>query len=160
MQGTDQPCRMNEELPVEAITEVMSIDDVAKFKILHTARARHIFIARANECIKLGIFTEVDMDQLAIYANTLEMYEKASKSIAKKGAFTESIIKHTNEDGSVTEETEVKQNPYLKHYKTMIDTINKIGSEFGFSPVSRTKINAGPQNTIDPFEAALKQFNQ
>jgi P27 family predicted phage terminase small subunit len=149
LRGTDQPCRMNETIDVPAIGSIDQVVDVRKLKVLKTRRSKQIFKEKANQLIRLKILTEIDFEQLAIYANSLDMLFDCIDELSK-GKFQEVH----DENGRVLR---FIQNPYLKLYREMIDVVNRIGSDFGFSPVSRMKLKT-KQEEKDPLAELLKQF--
>lgn len=149
LRGTDQPCRMTGETNVNPIEDISEISDTKKLNILKTKRAKDIFQEKANQLIQLKVLTEMDFEQLAVYAYNVDMLFTCMAEL-RKGKFREIH----NEEGRVVRFVE---NPYLKLYKDLIPLINRMASEFGFSPVSRMKFNHKPEEK-DPLQALLNQF--
>lgn len=144
LRGTEQKCRVKTEIDVQKVFSI----DAKKLKVLKTKRSRDIFTEKANQLIALGILTENDFEQLAIYANSLDIvFECMEKTKSDKFEKIETSTGHY-----------YIPNPYLKLYRDMVEIVNKIGSEFGFSPVSRTKLAHKPVE-IDPLAELLKQFD-
>ena len=74
LRGTDQPCRMSGKVDtVDRISDIREITSTKKMKLLPTKRAREIFKSKANQLIGLGILTELDIEHLAVYANSLDV---------------------------------------------------------------------------------------
>lgn len=147
LRGTDQPCRMSGSVDkVDRITDIKKILSTSRLKLLPTKRSKEIFKTKANQLIALGVLTELDIEHLAVYANSLDvlfscmdgMREPAKPKYDKEGQLT----------GYVTR-------PEAKMYKQMIDDVNRIGAEFGFTPVSRQRINQKEHEEQDPFKNLL-----
>lgn len=128
LRGTDQPVRLKSEVSGELIKSVGAP------KELKTRRSKKIYIEKANQLIKMNVLNETDLDQLVVYANSLDLLFQAMDEL-KKGPFQEVH----DENGNIIRFVE---NPYLKLYRDMISIVNKIASEYGFSPVSRQKLQA------------------
>ena len=129
LRGTDQPVRMKDEILVEKLV------NVSPPKYIKTRRAKKIFKDKSNQLIHLKLLTAIDVELLAIYCNSLDMVLIAIDELADG----ELVEQHTDmKTGAVKYTT----NPYLKIYKEMVEMVNKIGSEFGFSPISRQRLAA------------------
>lgn len=149
LRGTDQPCRMKEELSVKPITD--PILSLPKNNPLKTKRAKKIYIEKANQLIQLRILTSFDLEQLSIYAYALDQTYTCMENLHKQGYFHESY----DDNGNILRYIE---NPYLKLLRDMIEVTNKIGSDYGFTPVSRQKINQAPPSEKNPFEDLLNSI--
>ncbi|HNX12823.1 MAG TPA: phage terminase small subunit P27 family [Paludibacteraceae bacterium] len=150
LRGTDQPCRVKETIDVPKVGDISQVINVSKLKVLKTKRAKQIFKEKANQLIALQILTEIDFEQLAIYAHSLDTLFDCIDNITASGKFSEVH----DENGRILR---FIQNPYLKLYQDMVQICSKIGSEFGFSPVSRMKLHAKPEEK-DPLQELMKQF--
>lgn len=144
LRGTDQPVRMRNEVNAERVTSI----DAKGMKVLKTKRARDIFTTKGNQLIVLGTLTDMDLESLAVYANSLDMLFDCMDHIAKEDKFT--LVQNEKQSYYVA-------NPYLKLYKEMVEIVNKVGSDFGFSPVSRAKIAAPPRED-DQLANLMRQF--
>jgi len=113
-------------------------------------RSREIFREKANQLIKLNILTDIDLEQLAVYAYSLDILFDCMDEISK-GKFREVY----DDNGHIIR---FIQNPYIKLYREMIEVCNKIGGDFGFNPVSRAKL-APQQQEADPLADLMKQFS-
>ena len=150
LRGTNQPCRTKETIDVPKIGDISQVINVSKLKVLKTKRSKQIFKEKANQLITLQILTEIDFEQLAIYAHSLDTLFDCIDNIASSGKFSEVH----DENGRILR---FIQNPYLKLYQDMVQICSKIGSEFGFSPVSRMKLHTKPEEK-DPLQELMKQF--
>ena len=150
LQGTDRKDRHVESLEVikfENITQLKAIS----IKGLETAMAKKIFNERSSQLIANKMLAPQDIDQLIIYANAMAMVITCSKEIKGK-VFTETHDKNGNPVGYA-------QNPHIKLFKEMSEIVTRIGSEFGFSPLSRMKFKIELEKPEDPFEKMMREFN-
>lgn len=146
LRGTDQPCRMNNELSVTPITDFIS--SLPKNSPLKTKRAKKIYKEKANQLISLRVLTLFDLEQLAIYAYALDQAYTCMEELENKGLFYEQF----DDNGNILRYVE---NPYMKLLREMIDITNKIGSDYGFIPVSRQKLKPSDSETSNPFADLL-----
>ena len=86
------------------------------------------------------LVTNIDVDALAVYCQTWSDYLSYCKIIKKEGnwitTFTEDRLPK-----------EKKKNPFIELRMKTANAIIKIGNEFGFTPSSRTRIEATPGKT-------------
>ena len=110
-----------------------------------TPRAKSIYrkVARAANALK--ILTEVDLLQLVMYARE---YDWALDAMAKEREVGV-MYSTTDKDGNVIWHS----NPARGVVDSAIRNINKIGTNFGFSPVDRQRIKLAAQ---DPKDKKLK----
>ena len=151
LQGTSRKDRQISSL------EVMKFDDITQLKAirvdgLHSAKSKQIFNATANILITNRMLAPQDIDKLIIYANAMALVKTCSKEIKGK-IFTETHDKEGNINGYT-------QNPHIKLFKEMSEIVDKIGSEFGFDPLSRMKIKSTPEEKEDEFAKLQREFNQ
>lgn len=140
LRGTDQPCRMaGENMEADKISNISEITSTAKLKMLPTKRSKDIFKRKANQLIALGVLTELDIEQLALYAYSLDFVFSSFEEIRKS----------TSEGGRIFDRINKSEMSML--YKAM-DYVNRIGAEFGFTPMSRQKISISRQEEKDELE--------
>ena len=151
LRGTDQKCRLRGEIETEKINEISKIVDLKNFRVLKSKWAKDIFIQKANQLIKLKLLTDMDIEQLVVYASSMEILFDCLKEM-KTGMF----IDVYNDGGLLKGKI---PNPHIKLYREMIEITNRIGSDFGFSPVSRMKLKAEKEKDKDPFQELFEQFN-
>ena len=137
LRGTDQPVRMRDELSVEPI--VTPFLSVPKGIPLKSKRAKQIFLGKANQLIALRVLTAFDIESLSLYANTLDTAYTCIEKLGEKDA--EEFTMNVNEKSGVVSYT---PNPYRGLLRESIELVNKIGGEFGFTPVSRQRIATQP----------------
>ncbi len=142
LRGTDQPCRMSGNIDqADKLTSIDQITSTAKLKVLKTKRAKDIFKTKANQLIALGVLTEMDIEHLALYAFSLDFVFTCMSDImdnVEKGA--------RMMDGIAIKEV----NTMFKAF----DYVNRLGADFGFTPMSRQKMNQSPKEEEDE----LSQF--
>lgn len=147
LRGTDQPCRMSGKMNVvDKITDIKQITSCSKLKMLPTKRAKDIFKQKANQLIALNVLTELDLEQLAVYANSLDLVFDCLEGMR------EPAIPKYDKEGHLTGYVAP---PELALYRQMVEIVNKIGSDFGFSPISRQRINTDPTGKEETIEDLL-----
>lgn len=143
MRGTDQPCRMSGEDGIEKIEDIKQITSCSRLKLLPTKRSKEIFKTKANQLISLRVLTELDLEHLAVYANSLDVLFSCLEGMR------EPVKEKYNKDGLLIGYIPP---PEINLYKQMVEHVNKIGAEFGFTPVSRQRINQEPTSEKDEFD--------
>ena len=143
LRGTDQPCRMKDEVSVDRIQYFF--EKIPKNSPLKTKRAKKIFIEKANQLVASKILTAMDLEQLSMYAYSVDVVYQAMEAIGEMGHFQEIH----DENGYLLRYVE---NPYLKLFRDHVKIANEIGANFGFSPVSRQKIQISKEEDLNPFE--------
>ncbi len=149
LKGTDQKCRMAKTKNEPVISSISEIKAGNK-SILKSKRSRKIFLEKANQLIALRILSVLDLEQLVIYAWSLDKAFTAIEEIRKDDAIAEFSAVY-NKEGDITKYVE---NPYYKRFRDMVDVVNKIGTDFGFSPVSRIRMKdivMNKENDGQPF---------
>lgn len=143
LRGTDQPCRLSGDDGVEKLTDIGQITSAARMKLLPTRRAKEIFKTKANQLIALRVLTELDLEHLAVYANSLDVLFSCLDGMRQppkpKRDRTGNLVGYI-------------QPPELTLYRQMVEQVNRIGAEFGFTPVSRQRIHAGQPEERDELE--------
>lgn len=155
LRGTNQPCRMKPTIEADLISEINQIVDLKNFKVLQSKRAKDIFIQKANQLIKLKLLTDMDIEQLVVYASSLDILFTCMKEMKK-----EMFVKIYETKDDVVYLKGMIANPHIKLYREMIEIVGRIGSDFGFSPVSRMKLHAEKEQEKDPFLALMENFNK
>ena len=144
MRGTDQPCRLSGDDGVEKITCLDQVTGVLSRKYLPTAQSRKLFQEKANQLIALRVLTELDLEHLAVYANSLDVLFSCLEGMRKPA------VPKYNKEGQLIGYV---PRPEIALYRQMVDHVNRIGAEFGFTPVSRQRIRLGPPEEKDELEA-------
>lgn len=124
--GTLQPCRARGDAQIATVSDVPAPSWLP-------AKAKKIFLEKAQMLSCLGVLTPLDIDQLALYANARMEVENAIRVINKEGHFNNVYDDEGRVIGTVP-------NPFIKHMNDQIKMLLQIGSNFGFSPASRSSI--------------------
>lgn len=143
MRGTDQPCRMSGDDGIEKIDDIKQITSCSRLKLLPTKRSKEIFKTKANQLISLRVLTELDLEHLAVYANSLDVLFSCLEGMREPPK--EKYNKYGDLIGYIPP-------PEINLYKQMVEHVNKIGAEFGFTPVSRQRLNQEPPQEKDEFD--------
>lgn len=125
--GTARKSRQREDLPA-----VTSLIDINVPKHL-TGEAKKIYELKVRQCFAMGILQEIDVDALSIYAWEMAELIRLSKELKAEGYIQEVETKFG---------TEKKVNPKEKVVSRKITIVNSLGSQFGWSPVSRMRLQA------------------
>lgn len=108
-----------------------------------TGLARREWRRLVREMRASGVLAVVDRNALAAYCVAFARWADAEEKLAKSGMILKS-------DGGG-----LYQNPYLAIANRAIEQLIKIGSEFGFTPSSRTRIKVEPVSGFDQLEMEL-----
>ena len=95
------------------------------------------------------VLTKLDLPLLAAYAAAYANLIAANDDIAEYGYF---VTTHT--DKGVTRTL----HPAAKMFKDSLDTVNKIGAQFGLSPVSRRSFDAAASGRKEEPKKEEDQF--
>lgn len=125
--GTARKSRRRETLP-----GVPTLVDVAIPEHL-TGDAKKIYELKVRQCFATGILEEIDVDILSLYAWEMAELIRLSKELRKEGYIQEVETKFG---------VEKKVNPKEKVVARKITIVNSLGSQFGWSPVSRMRLQA------------------
>lgn len=112
--------------------------------------AAKIYKERVVMLYAMGLLQPIDVDALRLYSCAIASAIKVQKEIDKDG-FT---VIEKDEDGQLCK---VSVNPLVKVLKDMVNTANAIGSQFGWSPVSRMRLQsiAKEDEKKDDFNALI-----
>ena len=93
----------------------------------------------------LGILADIDVYLIAAYCTQVVSMERANQAIEEnEGEYIE------HENGTIV------KHPAVQVRRQAIETLNKIGSEFGLSPMSRVRVQqAIPPNSQKPKASSL-----
>lgn len=150
--GTDQPCRMRPVIKGQIVTDIDVVMSNPSVAVLANDRQRQIFVEKVTYLIALKMMEEVYINALVDYAILREKYEDALEKLNQMGG---EFIKQYDDTGKMCGFIE---NPYIKLALRYLDKINKIGSEFGFTPVARMKLPA-PGVKESPLDQIRKIVN-
>lgn len=97
--------------------------------------AAKIYKERVAILYAMRLLQPIDIDALRLYSCAMASAIKLQREIDKEG-FT---VIEKDEDGQLCK---VSVNPLVKVLKDMINTANTIGSQFGWSPISRMRLQS------------------
>ncbi|MDO7487033.1 phage terminase small subunit P27 family [Peribacillus frigoritolerans] len=107
-------------------------DDAIKAPTWLRKDAKKYFTKLVKEFADTGLLKNVDVTSLALYADALLDYITFTEIIEEEGY----MVEQTNKAGA----TNSNPHPLLSKKKQCFDQMMKISSEFGLSPVARTKL--------------------
>lgn len=157
LRGTLEERRARGKTPGIPLSKITQVTSARGIKVLQTERAKNIFKQKCNQVMGLKLLTEVDLDNLSIYAHNLDKIFDLMREIKEEGDIITlyEVIHRCNGDIEQIP-TKCVPNPKWNLYFKLVAWCDKIGGNFGFSPVARLKF--GPikeEKPEDPF-AELK----
>lgn len=95
------------------------------------------------ELMAAGILTPVDGMTLATYCQMYSQWRKAEEQVRKDGLTF------------VDRKGDIQLHPCARHAAQLMAELRRVAGEFGFSPASRSRVNAAPRNNPeqDDFDA-------
>lgn len=151
MRGTDQTSRPRSEGVSAGKIDDISIAEMQIGFANLNERSREIFLERCGVLQAMRILEVSDLPQLMLYAQTFDTYLTAIADVERDGNYL--II--YNDDGTVAKAV---PHPAEKIRRSCIELLCKIGSDFGFSPVSRQKIK--PQEQTKSLSEILNSLTE
>ena len=133
--GTFRKCR-KQPTDESIITELVTVKAPGHLK----GEAKKIFERLVRQCFAMNILAEIDFDALAIYAFEYAELITLQQQLKREGY----TIEQETKSGTVT-----VANPLDRIVTKKIATVNAIGSQFGWSPVSRLKLLAIAQGKTE-----------
>jgi P27 family predicted phage terminase small subunit len=127
VRGTERKSRKRGD--VGQTVELLDVKVPAHLK----GEAKKIYELKVRQCFAMGILSEIDVDALAIYAWEYSELLRLAAELKDEGYVQTVEIKNGSE---------VKINPKEKVVARKIATVNALGSQFGWSPVSRMRLQA------------------
>lgn len=140
LRGTTRKCR---EVVVDSAPTVQSLVDV-KVPTHLTGEAKKIYAEKVQQLFAMGYLEEIDVDALTLYAWEYAELIKCQRQLQKDGYTIEEETKM-----GVT----LKTHPLQKVVMQKLAAVNALGSQFGWSPVSRLRLRAiaAPEEKKDDF---------
>ncbi len=136
IRGTNQPCRMDNEVQMNTIVELPRV----KLK----GTAKKIFVYTATMLINQQLLEMVGLDLLVAYCKEMAVYHDLTAEVEKEGYTIEVATKNG---------TQTQINPKRKIAESALANAKSLASEFGFTPISKSKIAGlvAPQQRKDDF---------
>lgn len=143
LRGTTRKCR-------ETKSDIISVELVGPVSCPPHLKgeAKKIYEQKVQQCFAMGILSEIDADALAVYAWEYAELLRLAAELKDEG-YVQTV---ETKNGS-----EVKINPKEKVVARKIATVNALGSQFGWSPVSRMRLQAiaKEEEKKDDFQALI-----
>ena len=126
--GTLRKCRQREAIDTPAVT-LLDVKAPAHLK----GESKKIYERVVQQCFAVGILAEIDADALSLYAWELAELIALQKRLKEE----DYVVEEQTKNG-----TSVKINPLAQVVQTKLAAVNAIGTQFGWSPLSRMRLKA------------------
>ena len=144
--GTDQPCRMREEITFDKITEIPGPPSYL------CVEAKKVFKVTAQQLADKGVLDVVNINTVLLYASEMGKYIEAEKELKKKGC----VIELHNEDGILMKAT---RNPLDRMASEYLANATRLASELGITPASASRVKVeGRKEEGDEFDKFMRNF--
>jgi P27 family predicted phage terminase small subunit len=141
LRGTDRPDRRAANpITPDVLSELpMAPDELSK-------KAKEVWYTCAMELQKHNALHKVDLEMLTAYCFQIGTMHEAMFHIKKHGK----IMKLKNK----AKQEYYQQNPWIGIYNNALTFANRLATQFGFTPSSRTKISVGQvkEEKKNPFD--------
>ena len=128
LRATSRKCReVADNSPV-----VASLVDI-KTPAHLTGEAKKVYTRLVSQLFNMGYLAEIDIDALSLYAFEYSELIKLQRQLQTEGYFIEEETKMG---------TTMKEHPLHKVVMKKLAAVNALGSQFGWSPVSRVRLHA------------------
>lgn len=127
--GTLRKCRAQACVEAPSVTTLVNVKVPSRLK--GVAKKTYEFITR--QCFAMGILTEIDVHALELYAFEYAELVHLQEQLVSEGY----TIKEKTKNGVV-----MKINPLEKVVRAKLVAVNALGSQFGWSPLSRMRLRA------------------
>lgn len=128
LRATSRKCRE----VVDSTPVVTSLVDV-KAPAHLTGEAKKVYTRLVSQLFNMGYLAEIDVDVLSLYAFEYSELIKLQRKLQKEGY----IVAEETKNGSA-----LKEHPLHKVVMKKLAAVNALGSQFGWSPVSRVRLHA------------------
>lgn len=98
-----------------------------------TGEAKKVYTRLVSQLFNMGYLAEIDVDALSLYAFEYTELIKLQRQLQAEGYIVEEVTKI-----GVTQ----KEHPLHKVVMKKLAAVNALGSQFGWSPVSRVRLHA------------------
>lgn len=126
--GTLRKCRKQDSVETPA---VRLVDVKVPARLKGMAKKTYEFVTR--QCFAMGILAEVDIHALELYSYEYAELVRLQEQLASEGYTVDEVTKN----GVVT-----KVNPLEKVVRNKLVAVNALGSQFGWSPLSRMRLRS------------------
>ncbi len=146
LKGTDQPCRMREEMVFDKITEIPNPPSYLCME------AKKVFRVTAQQLADKGILDVVNINTVLLYASEMGKYIETEKNLKRHGRTTEV----RNKDGILMK---VIRNPLDRMASEYLANATRLASELGITPASASRVKiSGKDDEGDEFDKFMNSF--
>lgn len=126
LRATTRKCReVTDDTPV--VTSLVDVKAPAHL----TGEAKKVYTRLVSQLFNMGYLAEIDVDALSLYALEYSELIKLQRQLQSEGYIVEEVTKN-----GVTQ----KEHPLHKVVMKKLAAVNALGSQFGWSPVSRIRL--------------------
>ena len=136
LKGTDQPCRMREEISYEKITKIPKAPDYM------CVAGKKVYQITAQQLADQGILNVVNINAVMMYANEMGKYIEAEKKLS--GSENDRVVKEISDKGGV------------RYVRNPLDKMWAV--ELGITPASASKVKMGEKKEKDPLQKLLEDL--
>lgn len=129
LRGTDQPCRMDPQVPALGPTNTLPALPKSSLK----GTAKKLYSVLGTEMLCNNMLDVASLDLLVAYCREMALYNDMMKEVEKEGVTVEVETK----SGTITQ-----INPKRKVAEGALSNAQRLASEFGLSPASRGRVAA------------------
>lgn len=137
LKGTDQPCRMRDEVRYERITR---IPNPPKYFNNHSKR---IYKTTTQQLAERGILDVVNINAVIMYAGEMGKYMEAQEILDKEGRILTEYTKFGEKK---------YRNPLDKMASEYYSNAVRLACELGVTPASASKVKEKPREEKDDFD--------
>lgn len=137
LKGTDQPCRMRDEVQYEKVTKI------PKAPGYFNEYAKKIYKNTTKQLAEKGILDVVNLKTVIMYACEMGKYEEAQAILAEEGRV---LIEHTKFG------EKKYRNPLDKMGSEYYANALRSACELGITPASASKVKEKPREEKDEFD--------
>ena len=141
LKGTDQPCRMREEVKFEAITR---IPPPPRY---FNKYSKKLYKTTCNKLAFLGLLSDINLPIVIGYASMMGKYLEAEEELASTGRLFETFNEKTGEKKIVRQPLDRMATEYL-------DSARKYAVELGITPSSMSRVKPAEtkkKNKLDQY---------
>lgn len=148
LKGTDQPCRIREEIIFDKITEIPNPPAYL------CSEAKKVFRVTAQQLAMKGILDVVNINTVLLYASEMGKYIEAEKDLKKNGRTTEV----RNKDGLLMK---IIRNPLDRMASEYLANATRLASELGITPASASRVKIGNKDEEgDEFDKFMNDYGE
>ena len=144
LKGTNQPCRMRDELSCEKITKI------PKAPPYMNSYARKVYKITAEQLATLGILDVVNINAVMMYANEMGKYIEAEEKLKTEGR---TLVEYSDKGNIHT-----VRNPLDKMASEYLMNAKMWAVELGVTPASAGKVKVGEKKEKNPLEELLENI--